>query len=361
MNLQKVASSTVTKRNAWSLWMGRSYAYGGGKRRLFNKANHHDRRPLCESPFFTSTTMLCYAAAATAAAATVTAVSTFATPHSSKNNSNRTSTMLLCYAAAAAATVTAVSAFTAPSSSKNSSNNIQQHGSSLFSKIQNNIDNTTTSCSPISSSAVLDYDGSGDNEIESNELDPSQEFNNGNIHPFSYYYERMKEPPRSMIESHAVFGPLKKKGGIERYNVYRVVKTKESNIGTTISKSSDKEEVAIADIKFGNNLNGHDGIVHGGIISLMFDDAFGWGYEAMGASIGKSMSNDDFPIVVTANLSVNFRSPLPAESDVVIRVYHDKTEERKVYVSARMENHDGTILYSEASALFIKLKSKNIL
>jgi acyl-coenzyme A thioesterase PaaI-like protein len=82
-------------------------------------------------------------------------------------------------------------------------------------------------------------------------------------------------------------------------------------------------------------------------------------YQAMGLSQGKSFGDEDFPIVVTANLTVNYRSPLPAGSDVVIRVRHEKTEGRKIYVSARMESHDGSVLYSEATALFITVKKQH--
>jgi len=63
----------------------------------------------------------------------------------------------------------------------------------------------------------------------------------------------------------------------------------------------------------------------------------------------------DFPMIVTANLDVNFRAPLPADSDFVIRVCHDNTEGRKIYLSARLESPDGKILYSEATALFLTI------
>jgi len=52
-------------------------------------------------------------------------------------------------------------------------------------------------------------------------------------------------------------------------------------------------------IKFGNALNGHPGIVHGGITSLLFDNTFGWLFYSL--KIAKS---------VTANLNINYRSVL---------------------------------------------------
>ncbi len=72
----------------------------------------------------------------------------------------------------------------------------------------------------------------------------------------------------------------------------------------------------------------------------------------------QNAENGDLPYVVTANLTVNYRAPLPAGSNVVIRVRHEKKDGRKIYFSARMESHDGSVLYSEATALFITVQKQ---
>jgi acyl-coenzyme A thioesterase PaaI-like protein len=208
---------------------------------------------------------------------------------------------------------------------------------------------TATLCEPSPMEGINRYNK--DSELESLKRD------NSYYPPSSYYYLKMEEPTR-FSESHAIFGPLKKKDQIERLNVYRLIV--EDELNDEKCDKTKKKEIAVADIRIGKNLNGHTGIVHGGIMSLLFDDTFGWAYEAMRRSVGGSFMGDDFPIVVTANLNVNFRKPLPAESDVVIRVYHEKSEGRKIYLSSRMESHDGSVLYAEATALFIKLKNTSI-
>lgn len=71
------------------------------------------------------------------------------------------------------------------------------------------------------------------------------------------------------------------------------------------------EEIA-AVIKFGHRLNGHKGIVHGGIISTAFDNSFGWLFFTF----------DTYP-AFTANLSVNFRKPLYENSTVILRAKID--------------------------------------
>lgn len=185
--------------------------------------------------------------------------------------------------------------------------------------------------------------------------------------PSSYYFEKMREPSRNFSESHAIFGALRKPGHVERYITYRRVPVPNSlddtskNENGVVSVDTTSSEVCVSDIRIGEQLNGHNGIVHGGIISLMLDDAFGWGYEAMCLIQGFTYDdahNGDLPFVVTANLSVNYRAPLPAGSNAVIRVRHEKTDGRKIYFSSRMESHDGSVLYSEATALFITVKKE---
>ena len=108
--------------------------------------------------------------------------------------------------------------------------------------------------------------------------------------------------------------------------------------------------------QLGNKVNGHKGIVHGGIISLIFDDAMGWGYEAL------LMSDPDLDAdptkIVTANLNIDYRAPLMAESRAVVRVYYVRSEGRKIYFRARLESHDGETLYAEATSLFVKLRKE---
>jgi Uncharacterized protein, possibly involved in aromatic compounds catabolism len=138
---------------------------------------------------------------------------------------------------------------------------------------------------------------------------------------------------------------------------------KENAKESTTSSSNGGKEVCVADLKVGESLNGHAGIVHGGIISLILDDTLGWGYEALHLSSREEnpqQGENDYSLVVTANLTVNYRKPLRAGSNFVVRVFHEKTEGRKIYFTARIESYDGETLYAEASSLFIKVKNEHI-
>jgi len=55
----------------------------------------------------------------------------------------------------------------------------------------------------------------------------------------------------------------------------------------------------------------------------------------------------------TANLTINYRSPLPQNTDAVMRIFLKEIEGRKVKLVGRLESEDGKTLYSEASALYI--------
>eukprot|EP00588_Corethron_pennatum_P025243 CAMPEP_0194315850 /NCGR_PEP_ID=MMETSP0171-20130528/12630_1 /TAXON_ID=218684 /ORGANISM="Corethron pennatum, Strain L29A3" /LENGTH=250 /DNA_ID=CAMNT_0039071831 /DNA_START=28 /DNA_END=777 /DNA_ORIENTATION=+ len=145
------------------------------------------------------------------------------------------------------------------------------------------------------------------------------------------------------VDGHAIHGSLRKDSLVERFLVYKNL-TFTSPHSLLEGQHVEGAEIVLVDARLGNKLNGHVNIVHGGISSLLFDEAFGHAFFVVG----------NMRIGFTANLNVNFRSPLPANTDVVIRVYLDRIEKsRKIFLKARMESSDGSILYADATALFI--------
>lgn len=171
-----------------------------------------------------------------------------------------------------------------------------------------------------------------------------------------YYY--MKIDPNdvertSLLDSHAVFGALCGDGMIERYNVYRRVNLEEKQ-----QQSPSTRELTVVDLKLGSRLNGHGGIVHGGIISLLFDEAMGWAYECLEEQDDRN--EDSSTTAVTANLTVDFRAPFLEDSEAVVRVYHDETNGRKIYFSATLESKDGSVVFAEAKSLFILVRSDRL-
>ncbi|ETW10138.1 hypothetical protein, variant 1 [Aphanomyces invadans] len=97
----------------------------------------------------------------------------------------------------------------------------------------------------------------------------------------------------------------------------------------------------ISSVYFGRKLCGHEGIVHGGCISTVLDELFGWTMFWMTDDIG-----------FTANLNVNFRKPLPVDTFGIVHTEFDKRERRKVFMKSRLEDNDGNV-FAEATTLFI--------
>lgn len=141
-------------------------------------------------------------------------------------------------------------------------------------------------------------------------------------------YERIDSPTRMESDSHAVgglFDPRK----IARYEVYKRL-------------DDDEHHVVTALVDFGDGLDGHPGVVHGGILALALDDIFGFAFGAIGV-----------PKAVTANLAVDFRAPVPASTAVAVKVYLERRENRKIYFKGEIASLDGGLVYCESSCLYI--------
>ncbi|KAF7708601.1 acyl-coenzyme A thioesterase THEM4 isoform X1 [Silurus meridionalis] len=94
----------------------------------------------------------------------------------------------------------------------------------------------------------------------------------------------------------------------------------------------------------GHLLEGPPGHVHGGAIATMIDTVTG---TLAGYLAGP---------VMTANLNINYRSPVPLGSVVVLHSALDRVEGKKIFVSCRVTSTDESKLHTEATALFIAFK-----
>ncbi|KAG8778572.1 hypothetical protein FRC15_010665 [Serendipita sp. 397] len=111
------------------------------------------------------------------------------------------------------------------------------------------------------------------------------------------------------------------------------------------------DEKAITGVMhLGRSICGHDGIVHGGAIATLFDDAF----------FRTAVANFPARIGVTAWLKIDYRAPTRADQFVVFKTKVDKVEGRKVFVSGQMEDVEGNLLV-QASALFVQPKYAHLI
>ncbi|KAH8156918.1 hypothetical protein CIB48_g11328 [Xylaria polymorpha] len=100
----------------------------------------------------------------------------------------------------------------------------------------------------------------------------------------------------------------------------------------------------------GNELCGHPGIVHGGLVATMLDEGLArCCFAALPHKVG-----------MTANLNINYRAPAQADSYVILRATTTRVEGRKAWVEGRIETLVGEgetpVVLAEATALFVSPK-----
>lgn len=118
-------------------------------------------------------------------------------------------------------------------------------------------------------------------------------------------------------------------------------------IGTNPVVINDDEAGALlAFYRLGRRIAGHAGIVHGGVSATLLDECMGRAsFARLAGRIG-----------VTAKLELQYRSPVPAGSFVVVRATTTKVEGRKAWVEGTLEDAIDGKVFVEATALFIEPK-----
>ncbi|KAJ5603754.1 hypothetical protein N7537_006710 [Penicillium hordei] len=135
------------------------------------------------------------------------------------------------------------------------------------------------------------------------------------------------------------------------------------------TENADRASSVVSVFHIGQDLCGHPGFVHGGLLTVLFDEVFARCASAVLPS-GLGM---------TANLNVDFRKPALPDRMYVLRTKTVKVEGRKAWVEGRMtylpltlplsadsngvsdasllkEDSEGAVMVAEAKALFIEPK-----
>ncbi|XP_011483565.1 acyl-coenzyme A thioesterase THEM4 isoform X1 [Oryzias latipes] len=110
-----------------------------------------------------------------------------------------------------------------------------------------------------------------------------------------------------------------------------------------------EKERCVCVFQAGHLLEGPPGHVHGGAIATMIDTVTGTHASAISAP------------VMTANLNIDYRSPIPLGSTVLIESTLEKTEGRKLYISCKVTSTDGSKRHTDATALFVSISVAHLL
>lgn len=110
-----------------------------------------------------------------------------------------------------------------------------------------------------------------------------------------------------------------------------------------------EEQKCLCVFQAGHLLEGPPGHVHGGAIATMIDTVTGTHSTYLSGP------------VMTANLNINYRSPIPLGSTVLIHCSLDRKEGRKTYVSCQVTSTDGSKLHTDATGLFLSVSVSHLL
>ncbi|CAL8360796.1 unnamed protein product [Arctogadus glacialis] len=113
-----------------------------------------------------------------------------------------------------------------------------------------------------------------------------------------------------------------------------------------IKKSQEK---CVCIFQAGHLLEGPPGHVHGGATAAMID------------SVNGTHATYVCGPVMTANLNINYRNPIPLGSTVVLESMLDQREGRKAFFSCIVTSIDGSKVHVESKALFLSISMSRIL
>ncbi len=99
-------------------------------------------------------------------------------------------------------------------------------------------------------------------------------------------------------------------------------------------------------VVLGPSYEGGPGLVHGGILSLIFDHLMGQAVFTAGYS------------AMTVSLEVRYRAPTPLDVPLAFSAKVDSTDGRKIFVRARVRVEGG--VSAEARGVFVQLTADNV-
>uniref|UniRef100_A0A3Q3VZ93 Acyl-coenzyme A thioesterase THEM4 n=1 Tax=Mola mola TaxID=94237 RepID=A0A3Q3VZ93_MOLML len=113
--------------------------------------------------------------------------------------------------------------------------------------------------------------------------------------------------------------------------------------------ANSEEQKCVGIFQAGHLLEGPPGHVHGGAIATMIDTVTGTHASMLSGP------------VMTANLNINYRSPIPLGSTVLLESCLDKKEGRKIIITCKVMSTDGSKVHTETTALFLSINVCHLL
>lgn len=158
-------------------------------------------------------------------------------------------------------------------------------------------------------------------------------FHFSHLDPVSPTYTPLAAPHNHSLDHHLLHGGLRGAGRLERYE---------------LSLSDESPPRLLAAARLGDKSCGHPLFLHGGVIAALLDDSMGMLFLSLGKGTG-----------FTANLSVDYRSPIPHGTELHVTAFLERTEvsqksgSTKVFLRAEVRGAATGKLFAEGRALFV--------
>lgn len=110
----------------------------------------------------------------------------------------------------------------------------------------------------------------------------------------------------------------------------------------------EEDDHLYAEAWFGAGTEGGPGNVHGGALAAVLDELMGF-----------TCWYRSHP-VMTGQLTVTYRSPVPINTEARCEAWIDRIENRKVFLKATLRDTETNNLFTEGEAIFIKLKDEHL-
>ena len=103
-----------------------------------------------------------------------------------------------------------------------------------------------------------------------------------------------------------------------------------------------EDGVAVAEFDPDPQHRGYPGLMHGGLVATVLDEAMGWAIYGEGVW------------AMTARMQVRFRRSVPLDRRLRVRAYITKRRQRLVQARAELRDEDGTLL-AEGEGAFLRV------
>ncbi|MEL7644950.1 MAG: PaaI family thioesterase [Anaerolineaceae bacterium] len=129
---------------------------------------------------------------------------------------------------------------------------------------------------------------------------------------------------------------------------YCFVCGRENPVSLGLSFFVDENGDTIGHVRFGDQYQGYPGIVHGGVTAAVLDEI-----------CGRAFSDNGDQFMVTSELTVRYRKPVPVNTNLIAKGYKVRRRGRVAFARGELLDQTGTVLV-EASGTYVDIPEEKL-